>query len=339
MDNRENISQMRHARQITDYLHWLDVAKGIGILFVIIGHCVFICHPIIDVFHMPLFFLLAGITLKHRPWNVFIISKINRIAVPYIFWMIVSAVMSQVPHYYTGPFNAPLWFLQTIFVAYIIVNCNWGGASLYKTIMYLCGVALFCHLTIIDAIPDFLPFNLCRALMASFYIGFGVMVSPLFLKRVNRAITGICLVLSVILFLLVFIYLYRKGLQGSFVHLTIYRQHYILVVLCSLAGILATIFISQLIGRQSWLEWLGRNSLAIMCVHFPFAQILNVMISHMVWYNTIAGKVILGLIEYAVVTGISVVLAILCKRYIPRVTGYKSLIHSEENTVPKTTVV
>lgn len=129
-------------------------------------------------------------------------------------------------------------------------------------------------------------------------------------------------------FAISFIYLFSKGLNGTFIALTIYSHYYILVLLCSFAGIFATIFISQLIGRQSWLEWLGRNSLAIMCVHFPFAQILNVMISHMVWYNTIAGKVILGLIEYAVVTGISVVLAMLCKRYIPRVTGYKSLIHS-----------
>ena len=319
-------------------LHWLDVTKGIGILLVIIGHCVFVCHPFIDVFHMPLFFLLAGITLKDKPWDVFIISKINRIAVPYIFWMMISAGMSLVPHNYTGPFNASLWFLQTIFVAYIIVNCNWGGKSLYKTIIYLCEVALFCHLTIIDTIPDFLPFNLCRALMASFYIGCGVMLSPLFLRRLNRAASGMGLVLSGILFFLMFSYLYKEGLQGSFVHLTIYRQHYVLVLLCSLSGIFATIFFSRLIGRQSWLEWLGRNSLAIMCVHFPFAQIFNVLISQMAWYNTISGKVILGLIEYAAVTGISVVLTILCKKYIPRLTGYKPLIHTGRNTVSTTIV-
>ena len=41
---------------------FLDLAKGLGILMVILGHGMFPNHFLIDSFHMPLFFILAGIT-------------------------------------------------------------------------------------------------------------------------------------------------------------------------------------------------------------------------------------------------------------------------------------
>lgn len=40
---------------------WLDVAKGIGIILVVIGHAMFPKHLIIDGFHMTLFFILSGV--------------------------------------------------------------------------------------------------------------------------------------------------------------------------------------------------------------------------------------------------------------------------------------
>lgn len=42
------------------YYSWIDVAKGIGIILVVIGHTLLPFHAVIDVFLMPLFFILAG---------------------------------------------------------------------------------------------------------------------------------------------------------------------------------------------------------------------------------------------------------------------------------------
>lgn len=187
-------------------------------------------------------------------------------------------------------------------------------------------IALYCYVGVLGWLPDFLPFHMERALMACFYICSGILLSGFLKMARTRLVSAIYALLSWLFFGLMFWRLYDLGIDGAFLNLTIYAHHCILVLACSFAGILATVFVSQLIGRQRGLEWLGRNSLVIMCVHFPFAQVLNVKISQMAWYNSITGKVLFGLIEYAVVTGISVVLAILCKRYIPRITGYKPLI-------------
>ena len=50
-------------------IEWLDIAKGIGILLVILGHCLNInqrSFHLIFTFHMPLFFLLSGYVFKDK---------------------------------------------------------------------------------------------------------------------------------------------------------------------------------------------------------------------------------------------------------------------------------
>lgn len=100
---------------------WLDLAKGVGIIFVVWGHTLFPIHAAIDVFHMPLFFILAGITLKEMNMPTFLLKKIDSIFIPYVFFSVVSVPFSYiVPH--ESIFNGPLWFLQTLFVALIMVQ-------------------------------------------------------------------------------------------------------------------------------------------------------------------------------------------------------------------------
>ena len=51
-------------QNLTDRLDWIDIAKGIGIISVLMGHNVSQLKPIIYAFHMPLFFILAGYTIR-----------------------------------------------------------------------------------------------------------------------------------------------------------------------------------------------------------------------------------------------------------------------------------
>lgn len=50
------------------HLDYLDLAKGIGIMTVILGHGMFPNHFLIDSFHMPLFFILTGLTFTPPQW-------------------------------------------------------------------------------------------------------------------------------------------------------------------------------------------------------------------------------------------------------------------------------
>lgn len=307
------------------YIEWIDVAKGIGILLVIVGHCIFPLHVLIDVFHMPLFFFIAGITFSHKSDTEFLVSKVNRIGIPYCFWMVVSALLSMIPHPYTGPFNGPLWFLQSIFISLIIMHVLLGGGQ--KT-----GFILFLFLFIVSWILvngniNVLPFDLSRSIVGFLYIYIGFIFRDKFKPQysVNQLIS--LLIISLTIFSVLFCYLYKfRHITGAFFNLSIYSDDYFFVVICSLAGIASTIFLSKFIKHSRWLCWMGRNSLVIMCVHFPVAQCLNVYIASSGFYDSLTLRSFAAVSEYIIVTCFSCICAILCKRFIPQLTGYKSLI-------------
>ena len=48
------------------HLDFLDLAKGIGILLVVLGHGMFPNHFLIDSFHMPLFFFIERYLFKEK---------------------------------------------------------------------------------------------------------------------------------------------------------------------------------------------------------------------------------------------------------------------------------
>ena len=103
------------------HLDFLDLAKGIGIILVVMEHTIFPLHEAISLFHMPLFFILAGLTLK--PYNDlggFLLKKIDRIFIPYIFFSILSWLLAMAIHSEAGIINSPLWFLHSLFFAVII---------------------------------------------------------------------------------------------------------------------------------------------------------------------------------------------------------------------------
>lgn len=88
---------------------WLDTAKGIGILLVVVGHTMSpvmeghevmtAVYSILYVFHMPLFFLLSGM-VSGRLLNAgesekrkLLRQRAKRLMVPYFVWAIIYAPM------------------------------------------------------------------------------------------------------------------------------------------------------------------------------------------------------------------------------------------------------
>ena len=68
-------------------LDWIDIAKGIAIILVIVGHTVPNPSPLrhaIFSFHMPVFFILAGYTFRPKPWRELLSGSVSRLLVPYV---------------------------------------------------------------------------------------------------------------------------------------------------------------------------------------------------------------------------------------------------------------
>lgn len=86
---------MATADKATDRLAWLDAARGAGIVLVVAGHSFndsAIRTPIF-LFHMPLFFLLAGYTMKAEPFGAQFAKRVCTLLVPYAcFFLVVTAL-------------------------------------------------------------------------------------------------------------------------------------------------------------------------------------------------------------------------------------------------------
>ena len=104
-------------------IEWIDVAKGIGILFIILGH-VFntgFLRKWIFSFHVPFFFVVAGFTFSiNRGIVDFVIRKAKTLWIPYLFWSCFSIVLYSALVVIIPSFGEPLDFMNSFFV----VSCR-----------------------------------------------------------------------------------------------------------------------------------------------------------------------------------------------------------------------
>lgn len=84
-------------------ISWLDIAKGIGIYFIILGHTLSdpsvpgcgTLHEYPYSFHVPFFFILSGLTAKcgQNEFSGFLIKKLKTLFIPYLVFGILSIII------------------------------------------------------------------------------------------------------------------------------------------------------------------------------------------------------------------------------------------------------
>lgn len=139
---------------------WLDIAKALGILVVLLVHTGKSLGPVTffgGMFYMPVFFILAGMTFRWKPeetFGSFVKKKARRLLLPYfgynlflfLFFFIKNDLltgqvqaasffpllgilysrnclfpMNTTPNiYFMQILNAPTWFLTCMFVSYLV---------------------------------------------------------------------------------------------------------------------------------------------------------------------------------------------------------------------------
>lgn len=99
---------------------WLDMARGIGIVLVLLGHCP--GNPfawLIYGFHMPLFFILSGYLFKNEKINVFVPKLIRRYIIPYLVFCFANSIL-RIPYMMVG--NYTMSGIKNTLIAYWIAS-------------------------------------------------------------------------------------------------------------------------------------------------------------------------------------------------------------------------
>lgn len=187
-------------------IDYIDVAKGIGILCIVVGHCLTkgtVLRRWLFVFHVPYFFIVTGIIFKKEEARKFIKDKFMRLMIPYYIAGILSIFIYLIIGHYKEiadeqylrfipniatlvygnsrfgymQWNNPLWNVPCFFAVVIIFNFilnKIGKAKRAKMLLLLVCALSWCvgYLTS-NILSLWLPLQLETALAMLIFISVG----------------------------------------------------------------------------------------------------------------------------------------------------------------------
>ena len=290
---------------------WLDIAKGILIICVVMGHygtvedgSVPMWDKYLYWFHMPGFFIISGYLLR-KPKDSgefihFIKKRIYRLLVPYFSFLVLITLIRYIVEQHSfrfiavdfpkllyggeflGGLYAPFWFITCLFVSQLLF-----AFLLMKTKSpkQMAGWLIFFYLAAYGesyffARPSWpLPFNMDVSFIAIIYLAMGYYGRGWLNKLKAKHSVGLAVLC------LGFIASDQSGMIDYTLNLKYVVYHgFLLNLLIPLVFSLFIFAISKWISTtnsKGWLLLLGSTSLTIMYVHVP----MNVILHHYFHYG------------------------------------------------------
>ena len=265
----------------------MDITKGIGILLVIIGHCVSIPYmPIrhlIFTFHMPLFFLASGYLYRGKSPKEALIKDFYHLGLPYVITCLAIVLYYFLYYLITKSHNseplrryliASLWGSGTTHSCRYLSDLPVIGAIWFLPALLICknvynvlprnnsrlvySSAIFVVATIIGRYLIFLPFSALSGLSGIVFYSIGDSF-----KKV-KSIHPLFWIIGVFCWYLSFkysrVYLVQPRMDLYFIDVIGGTTATVLVYLASRA-------ISHTRLLMQSLSWIGKNSMSILCFH------------------------------------------------------------------------
>jgi len=263
---------------------WIDVAKGLGIFLVVVGHLMnknenFVSHWIYS-FHVPLFFFLSGICLKNdRVYSNFIMRRIKSLILPYLFFGVLITFMElgmhSIEEIYAWLkkwfFNyGAMWFIPVLFIVELLFFPISKIKNKFIFILIIL-ISAFIGWKLYD-LSIYFPMSLTAIFAALFFYGLGFLSKNFYMFFLEKKLY-ILFFLSLHILMLI---IWRNTCFGMVVNkipdpLVNYST--------AIIGIIAFCLICDFLPRIKWksikkfvnlFTFLGVNTLVILCLHMEF---------------------------------------------------------------------
>ena len=279
-------------------LNQIDIAKGIGIILVVIGHTTthLGIEKVIYQFHMSLFFILSGFFFKDKYVKkplVFLLGSLQRLYAPYVInglrLFFIGLLMTYLILGSTGfsflgglkfilliisglinpPFGGAFWFLRALFIIrflYFFISLfinKIENTSLKNFILF---VSVFVFL-IIGYKTQF-PYTISSTFVALFFYYMGY----LYAKNQKYIKMNVFLLIPAIAVVIGSSYINTVDLAYNT------YTYFSLFILSSICGTYVILFVSEKIKQNYILEYIGQKSLSIMIFHFLSFVTINLVI-------------------------------------------------------------
>lgn len=326
-------------------IEFIDLAKGICILLVVLGHLVPVFNDnltFVFCFRMPLYFCLSGLFYKdYGGIKNLTIKKCNKIFIPFAAWYIIGygiyALGREITHseieapYHFGDilytndiYNIPIWFLLCLFwsnILFAIVKF-YTKTEVQIGISVLIVAGLGWILSLAD-IFNFLYIGSAMSCLPFFYMGYALkktnILYPSTSPKNDFLIMGFCLLGAC---LIAFLsdepprLLYYKNSVSYGNALQIYS--------CFALFVLGILLLCKLIGRIPFVSWLGRYSIIVLVTHIPVSAISDTV------FKKVLGQYLepttIHLINFTFIVVAMTVIIPFCIRFLPYITAQKDII-------------
>ncbi|MFV0418424.1 MAG: acyltransferase family protein [Dysgonomonas sp.] len=281
---------------------WIDIAKGIGIILVVLGHVNYVSDidynilRLVYMFHMPLFFFLSGyLYKKNTDIKGLVKNKFQQLMIPYFASLFVLAPFSSMfKELYASPditftmvaetigkllFGGcylydeigPLWFLPVLFFTQIVYSILCNRLRIQDVHLVLLLLLMLAYILSMRYAKDQLvPFSAHVVMVSLSIYHIGHMYKKSAYKE-NIILVSLLSIISVIS-----IWFYPDNIFSMF---SGYYGFPFFTLFCAIVMILLIKNVSEAIAKNNRLARfftsLGKDSLFIMCFHMFF--MLNVV--------------------------------------------------------------
>ncbi len=319
--------------------HWIDIAKGIGIVFVMLGHTL-IGKTITSytyIFNLPTFIFMSGYLFnfkKYVNFQQFFKTRAKSILIPYIGLSIISIIFYK--FYFNMPlydyttignmaivfltgirnqifYNIPLWFLPTLFAIEVIFYLIRKINNKYIEIILIIALSSFFVLKWNTLYNPKLFWTIDTGLFYLLFFALGYYIrNEIFKLKLSKTAQNILFVLALTINTLP---IYAKNIYEYILTSSTGLAYYMVLTLTALVGIYVVIKISQILKRNRILEFIGRNSLTFFGLHVLIYWVLNKIITISI------NETILSIIYVLLSTIIITLLIPILKKIAPDVFG------------------
>lgn len=199
-------------------IEWIDAYRGLGIILVVLGHCIPPFNKIIYGFHMPLFLIISGYLWHNENIGCAVKKYLKKYIVPYFILCFINLVLcctmeallygnTNVCRYLIGilyskgntiwmPNCSPLWYLTSLFVSLVLWQCIYKCNKFLRIL--LIGICFVVSVALDKYNITKLPWNIDTAMMNIVFIAYGY-----YLRKYLEQKLDICKLKNIMYFFMV----------------------------------------------------------------------------------------------------------------------------------------
>lgn len=300
--------------ELKNRIEFVDLAKGICILLVVMNHIgVSEYIPGLYAAKVPIFFVLSGLFyLKQINRNGYLINISKSLILPFLIYYFASYILFYLTiwikpdilgenHSFSiidifrqrNLFNGPLWFLLSLAEVELLFFIVWK--SVKNEVQRFCLILLITILGfVLSEFEIFVPLWLDTTMVASLFFYFGILISRSGFLTDNVKPTYLIFagLFCYMIFLLFPVKIQMSTNQYSNVYLT---------VISGMAVVALILFTCKLIKKLPPINWIGTNSLVILCTHHLIYRPVGVLLMKLGTDNVLILFLVTIIIEVPVI--------------------------------------